>query len=127
MFSSGTTGIPKCIVHGHGGTLLQHMKEHQLQCDIHEDDKVFYFTTCGWMMWNWQITALPPAQLMLYDGSPFYPDPYALWDYTSKHDCMLFGTGAKYIDALKANGCVVKDKYDLGALKVIPPRVAFGA
>lgn len=120
MFSSGTTGIPKCIVHGHGGTLLQHMKEHQLQCDIHENDKVFYFTTCGWMMWNWQISALASgATLMLFDGSPFYPDPYALWDYTSKHGCMLFGTGAKYIDALKANDCVVKDKYDLSALRVI--------
>lgn len=120
MFSSGTTGIPKCIVHGHGGTLIQHMKEHQLQCDIHEGDKVFYFTTCGWMMWNWQISALASgATLMLFDGSPFYPDPYVLWDYTSKHDCMLFGTGAKYIDALKANGCVVKDKFDLKSLKVI--------
>jgi acetoacetyl-CoA synthetase len=120
MFSSGTTGIPKCIVHGHGGTLLQHMKEHQLQCDIHQDDKVFYFTTCGWMMWNWQISALASgATLMLFDGSPFYPDPYALWDYTSKHGCMLFGTGAKYIDALKANECVVKDKYDLSSLRVI--------
>ncbi len=120
MFSSGTTGIPKCIVHGHGGTLLQHMKEHQLQCDIHAGDKVFYFTTCGWMMWNWQITALASgATLMLYDGSPFYPDPYVLWDYTHRHGCMLFGTGAKYIDALKANDCVVKDKFDLAALKVI--------
>lgn len=120
MFSSGTTGIPKCIVHGHGGTLLQHMKEHILQCDISEGDKVFYFTTCGWMMWNWQISALASgATLMMFDGSPFYPDPYVLWDYTSKHGCMLFGTGAKYIDALKANGCVVKGKYDLSALKVI--------
>lgn len=120
MFSSGTTGIPKCIVHGHGGTLLQHMKEHQLQCDIRADDRVFYFTTCGWMMWNWQISALATgATLMLYDGSPFYPDPYALWDYTSKHNCTLFGTGAKYIDALKANDCVVKDKYDLSALRTI--------
>jgi acetoacetyl-CoA synthetase len=83
-------------------------------------DKVFYFTTCGWMMWNWQISALASgATLMLFDGSPFYPDPYALWDYTSKHGCMLFGTGAKYIDALKANDCVVKDKYDLSALRVI--------
>lgn len=120
MFSSGTTGIPKCIIHGHGGTLLQHMKEHQLQCDVHENDKVFYFTTCGWMMWNWQISALASgATLMLFDGSPFYPDAYALWDYTSKHDCMLFGTGAKYIDALKAHNCVVQDKYDLKALRVI--------
>lgn len=120
MFSSGTTGIPKCIIHGHGGTLLQHMKEHQLQCDIHENDKVFYFTTCGWMMWNWQISALATgATLMLFDGSPFYPDPYVLWDYTSKHGCMLFGTGAKYIDALKANDCVVKDRFDLKSLRVI--------
>ncbi|OFW88603.1 MAG: acetoacetate--CoA ligase [Alphaproteobacteria bacterium RIFCSPHIGHO2_12_FULL_45_9] len=120
MFSSGTTGIPKCIIHGHGGTLLQHMKEHQLQCDIHEDDKVFYFTTCGWMMWNWQISALASgATLMLYDGSPFYPDAYALWEYTSKHGCMLFGTGAKYIDALKAHNCVVQDKFDLKDLRVI--------
>ncbi|MCB1557312.1 MAG: acetoacetate--CoA ligase [Alphaproteobacteria bacterium] len=120
MFSSGTTGVPKCIVHGHGGTLLQHMKEHMLQCDIKRDDKVFYFTTCGWMMWNWQITALASgACLMLYDGSPFYPNPYALWDYTSVHGCTLFGTGAKYIDALKAEGCVVQDKFDLSSLKTI--------
>jgi acetoacetyl-CoA synthetase len=120
MFSSGTTGVPKCIVHGHGGTLLQHMKEHLLQCDIKRDDKVFYFTTCGWMMWNWQITALASgACLMLYDGSPFYPNPYALWDYTTAHQCTLFGTGAKYIDALKAEGCVVKDKFDLSSLKTI--------
>lgn len=120
MFSSGTTGIPKCIVHGHGGTLLQHMKEHQLQCDIKSGDKVFYFTTCGWMMWNWQISALASgATLMLYDGSPFYPSPYALWDYTTQYDCTLFGTGAKYIDALKAEGCVVKDRYDLSSLKTI--------
>ncbi len=120
MFSSGTTGIPKCIVHGHGGTLLQHMKEHQLQCDIKSGDKVFYFTTCGWMMWNWQISALASgATLMLYDGSPFYPSPYALWDYTTHYDCTLFGTGAKYIDALKAEGCVVKDRYDLSSLKTI--------
>ncbi|OIN87184.1 MAG: acetoacetate--CoA ligase [Alphaproteobacteria bacterium CG1_02_46_17] len=120
MFSSGTTGIPKCIVHGHGGTLLQHMKEHLLQCDIKQDDRVFYFTTCGWMMWNWQISALASgACLMLYDGSPFYPSPYALWDYTTKHECTLFGTGAKYIDALKAEGCVVKDKYDLSTLRTI--------
>lgn len=120
MFSSGTTGVPKCIVHGHGGTLLQHMKEHRLQCDIRENDRVFYFTTCGWMMWNWQISALASgATLLLYDGSPFYPSPYVLWDYTTKHGCTLFGTGAKYIDALKANGVRLKETYDLSTLRTL--------
>ncbi len=120
MFSSGTTGIPKCIVHGHGGTLLQHMKEHQLQCDIKPNDRVFYFTTCGWMMWNWQISALASgACVLLYDGSPFYPDPYVLWDYTDRHEVTLFGTGAKYIDALKAEGCCVKNHFKLEHLKTI--------
>jgi acetoacetyl-CoA synthetase len=120
MFSSGTTGIPKCIVHGHGGTLLQHVKEFQLQCDVGENDQVFYFTTCGWMMWNWQISALAVgATLLLFDGSPFYPDPHALWDYTTRHGCTLFGTGAKYIDSLKANNIVIKDRHDLTALRTI--------
>ena len=120
MFSSGTTGIPKCIVHGHGGTLLQHMKEHQLQCDIKENDRVFYFTTCGWMMWNWQISALASgATLLLFDGSPVHPDPHVLWRYTSKYGCTLFGTGAKYIDALKAGGIVPKDAHDLSKLRTI--------
>lgn len=118
MFSSGTTGIPKCIVHGHGGTLLQHVKEHRLHCDIKPDDRVFYFTTCGWMMWNWLISALASeACLMLYDGSPFYPDGNVLWDYTSAHGCTFFGTSAKYIDALKSDGYKPKDTHDLGALK----------
>ncbi len=86
MFSSGTTGKPKCIVHGHGGTLLQHLKEHILHCDVKRDDTVFYFTTCGWMMWNWLITGLAAeATLLLYDGSPFYPDGNVLWDFTSAH------------------------------------------
>ncbi len=120
MFSSGTTGIPKCIVHGHGGTLLQHMKEHQLHCDIKRDDRVFYFTTCGWMMWNWQISALASgATLLLYDGSPFYPKPEMLWEYTAKHKCTLFGTGAKYIDALKSHGVRPVDHFDLSNMKTI--------
>lgn len=120
MFSSGTTGIPKCIVHGHGGTLLQHLKEHQLQTNVRENDRVFYFTTCGWMMWNWLITGLASgATLLLFDGSPFYPDGNVLWDYTSKHKAMLFGTSAKYIDALKVNGIEPGRDYDLSALKVV--------
>lgn len=120
MFSSGTTGIPKCIVHGHGGTLLQHYKEHQLQCDVKPDDQVFYFTTCGWMMWNWLISALGcGATLLLFDGSPFYPDGHVLWEFTSKHKCTLFGTSAKYIDAMKVNHVHPAEKYDLGSLRAI--------
>lgn len=120
MFSSGTTGIPKCIVHGHGGTLIQHMKEHQLQCDIRPGDRVFYFTTCGWMMWNWLISALASkATLLLFDGNPAYPDPKPLWAFTSRHKCTLFGTSAKYIDALKMAGFRPKDHVDLQDLRVI--------
>src|ERR671935_262057 len=75
LYSSGTTGVPKCIVHGAGGTLIQHLKEHQLHCDIRPGDRVFYFTTCGWMMWNWLVTVLAcDAAVLLYDGSPFHPD-----------------------------------------------------
>lgn len=120
MFSSGTTGIPKCIVHGQGGTLLQIMKEHRLHCDIRRNDKVFYFTTCGWMMWNWLVVALASeATLLLYDGSPFYPDGQILWDFTSTHGCTLFGTGAKYIDALKSAGLRPGDTHDLCTLRTI--------
>ena len=120
MFSSGTTGKPKCIVHGHGGTLLQNLKEHVFQCDVRPGDKVFYFTTCGWMMWNWLITALGrEATLLLYDGSPFYPNGDVLWDYTSSHDCTLFGTSAKYIDALKKGGMSPIETHDLRALRTL--------
>ncbi len=120
MFSSGTTGVPKCIVHGHGGTLIQHLKEHKLHCDIKPGDKVFYFTTCGWMMWNWLVSALAcEATLLLFDGSPFYPDGNALWEYTSEHDCTFFGTSAKYIDALKVNGLKPGEAHDLSALRTM--------
>ncbi len=120
MFSSGTTGVPKCIVHGHGGTLIQHLKEHQLQCDLGHDDCVFYFTTTGWMMWQWLVSALASeACLLLYDGSPFYPGPGGLWDFTSKHKAKLFGTAAKYIDALKSEGLRPGDDYDLSSVEVI--------
>ena len=105
MFSSGTTGVPKCIVHGAGGTLLQHMKEHRFQCDIKRGDRVFYFTTCGWMMWNWLITALASeAALVLYDGSPFHPTGNILFDYADQEAVTLFGTSAKYIDAVNKAG-----------------------
>ncbi len=120
MFSSGTTGVPKCIVHGHGGTLIQHMKEHQLQCDIKAGDNVFYFTTCGWMMWNWLVTALASeAILLLYDGSPFYPNGNVLWDYTSAHECKLFGTSAKYLEAMKNERMRPKDTHDLSHLRAV--------
>jgi acetoacetyl-CoA synthetase len=120
MFSSGTTGVPKCIVHGQGGTLIQHLKEHRLQCDIKPDDRVFYFTTCGWMMWNWLVSVLASeAALMLFDGSPFYPDGEMLWEYAEKHSCTLFGTSAKYIDALKTSGIVPKQKFSLSKLRTM--------
>jgi len=120
MFSSGTTGKPKCIVHGQGGTLLQHLKEHRLLCDVKRDDRVFYFTTCGWMMWNWLISGLgSEATLLLYDGSPFHPDGNVLWDYAEQERCTLFGTSAKYIDALKNAGLDPKRTHDLGALRTL--------
>ena len=120
LFSSGTTGTPKCIVHGQGGALLQHVKEHQLQCDIRPGDRVFYFTTCGWMMWNWLVTALASgAQVMLYDGSPFYPSGYTLFDYAQAEKCTHFGTSAKYIDALRKHDLRPAEKYDLSDLRMI--------
>ena len=120
MFSSGTTGAPKCIVHGAGGTLLQHVKEHQLHSDVKEGDRVFYFTTCGWMMWHWQMSALASgATLLLYDGSPFYPDGHILFQYAEEENMTLFGTAAKYISALENEGLSPRKKWDLSALKVM--------
>jgi acetoacetyl-CoA synthetase len=102
LYSSGTTGVPKCIVHGAGGTLIQHRKEHLLHCDIKPGDRVFYFTTCGWMMWNWLVSALAgEATVLLYDGSPFYPSGNVLFDFADAEGMTLFGTSAKYIDAVK--------------------------
>ncbi len=120
MFSSGTTGVPKCIVHGAGGTLIQHTKEHLYHCDIKPADKVFYFTTCGWMMWNWLVSALASgATLALYDGSPFYPGPEALFNYIDAEGIAFFGTSAKYIDALKQNGFSTSKSHKLENLKTI--------
>ncbi|WMS43881.1 acetoacetate--CoA ligase [Acuticoccus sp. MNP-M23] len=120
LFSSGTTGVPKCIVHGAGGTLIQHMKEHRYHADIKAGDRVFYFTTCGWMMWNWLITALASeATLILYDGSPFAPAPTVLWDYAQDEAISFFGTSAKYLDALKKEGVEPKESHDLSALRTI--------
>jgi acetoacetyl-CoA synthetase len=120
MYSSGTTGKPKCIVHGQGGTLIQHLKEHILQCDVKRNDRVFYFTTCGWMMWNWLISALAcEATLLLYDGAPFHPDGNALFDFAQAERCTLFGTSAKYIDALNNFGLDPKSNHDLGTVRTL--------
>ena len=105
MYSSGTTGVPKCIVHGAGGTLIQHLKELQLHCDIKPGDAVFYFTTTGWMMWNWIVSALAlGATLVLFDGSPFHPDPGVLWRIAERERLAVFGTSAKYLSALEKAG-----------------------
>ena len=105
LYSSGTTGVPKCIVHGAGGTLLQHLKEHQLHCDIKAGDRVFYFTTLGWMMWPWLISALASeATVVLYDGSPFHPDGNALFDLADSASVTMFGVSAKFIDAVQKSG-----------------------
>ena len=120
LYSSGTTGKPKCIVHGIGGTLLQHLKEHQLHCDIKPGERVFYFTTCGWMMWNWLVSALASgATLVLYDGSPFYPDGNVLWDLARDEGVSLFGTSAKYLDALHKQGYAPINTHELPQLRLI--------
>lgn len=120
MYSSGTTGLPKCMVHGAGGTLLQHLKEHILHCDLKRDDKIYYFTTCGWMMWNWLVSALAVgATVLLYDGSPFYPDPGAIFQFAQDEKMTIFGTSARYIAAVEKAGLKPKEKYDLSALKTM--------
>jgi acetoacetyl-CoA synthetase len=120
LYSSGTTGKPKCIVHGAGGTLIQHQKEHVLHTDIGPSDVVFYFTTCGWMMWNWLISALAcGATIVLYDGSPFCPDPGVLFRIAEREAISVFGTSAKYLSALQTSGYRPAEQTDLDALRAI--------
>jgi acetoacetyl-CoA synthetase len=120
LYSSGTTGVPKCIVHGAVGTLLQHIKELKLHSDVKREDTVFYFTTCGWMMWNWLVSSLAlGARVFLYDGSPFYPDPATLWQMVQDEKITIFGTSAKYLAALEKAGVKPKEPFDLTPLKAI--------
>ncbi|MDA9806261.1 acetoacetate--CoA ligase [Alphaproteobacteria bacterium] len=120
MFSSGTTGKPKCIVHSNGGILLKHLVEMGLHSNARENSKVFYFTTCGWMMWNWLVSGLlVKSTIYLYDGSPFYPNPEILWDYVSSEKINFMGVSAKYIDALSKEKINIIDKYDLTNLEII--------
>jgi acetoacetyl-CoA synthetase len=120
LFSSGTTGVPKCIVHSAGGTLLQHLKEQRFHCGLQAGEKLFYFTTCGWMMWNWLASGLAcGATLCLFDGSPFAPNGNVLWDYAAEEQFAIFGTSAKYIDALRKEDLEPRKTHDLSVLRVV--------
>ena len=120
MYSSGTTGVPKCIVHSAGGTLLQHLKEHRLHTDITSNDVVFYYTTCGWMMWNWLVTGLASgASLVLYDGSPFAKEGSLLLDAIDNEQITIFGTSAKFISSLDKAGLKPRTSHKLNSLKTI--------
>ncbi len=120
LYSSGTTGVPKCIVHGQGGTLLQHLKELMLHTDLHREDTFFYFTTCGWMMWNWLVSGLAVGStVVLYDGSPFHPDGNVLWDLADELDISVFGTSAKWIAACDKAGIRPLETHRLASLKAI--------
>jgi len=120
LFSSGTTGAPKCIVHGAGGTLLQHLKEHRLHVDLRPGDRFFYFTTCGWMMWNWLVSGLASdATLCLYDGSPMHPDAMALFQWAARSRVAIFGASAKFYDGVAKAGAGPARDADLGAVRAL--------
>ncbi len=119
MYSSGTTGVPKCIVHGAGGTLIQHLKELVLHTDLKREDNIFYFTTCGWMMWNWLVTSLAVgATVLLFDGNPFYPDPYALFNFAKDQKMTVFGTSAKYLESVE-NAGVKLNPEDIPSVRIM--------
>jgi len=120
MYSSGTTGLPKCMVQSAGGILIHHMKEHLLHTDLKREDTIFYFTTCGWMMWNWLASTLAVGTtLVLFDGNPFHPDPGALWKMAQDEKISIFGTSAGYIEALRNTGLKPGEEYDLTSLKAV--------